>query len=61
MDFYLMFSSILPPPPPGKWVPLGRTVESGLENANLFTSIFWTLIRFLLINAAILKYAVLYE
>ena len=35
MDFYLIFSSILPLPPSGKWVPLGHTVEGGFEKYQL--------------------------
>ena len=38
MDFYSIIKPILrPPPPPGKWVPLGKTSEGGSKNADLFT------------------------
>ena len=50
MDFYLLLKSILLRPPPGKWVPIDRTVEGGSKIPELFTGGRWPLLQILLIR-----------
>ena len=61
MQFCSIFRYIQCHPPPGKWVPYGQTVEGGYKHSSFFTGIWWNFIRIVWINAAIIKYTVLYE
>ena len=54
MELYLVLKSILCRFSPVKWLQLGRMLGGGLKNAKLSTSVLWTLIHILLINAAII-------
>ena len=54
MEFNFVLKFILRRFPPGNWVPLGRTVEGGLKNADFFTGVQCPLLHILLINAAII-------
>ena len=54
MQFYSIIISILHRFPPGKWVPLGQTMEGGSKKSDLFTGVHWPLIHILLINASII-------
>ena len=54
MDFYSILISILRRFPPGKWVPLGQTVEGGSKQSDLFIGIRWPPLLILMINAAII-------
>ena len=53
MQFYSTFIYILRQLPPGKWVPLGQTVEGESKNSDSFTGVLWNVLRVLLINADI--------
>ena len=53
MQFCSIFRSVLRRLPPGKWVTLGHTVEGGSKNSDLFTNVWWHLIRVLPKNADI--------
>ena len=55
MEFYIIFSSILLPPP-GKWVPLGRTVEGSFEKRRLLRQRPMAPAMFPSDKAAILEY-----
>ena len=55
MQFYSIFRYIARRFPPGKWVSLGQTVESGSKNSNFFTGVRWHLLQVLLINADIIS------
>ena len=61
MQFYSLLTSILRRFPPGKWVPLGQTMEGGSKNAEFFTGVQWPLLHVLLINAPIISDTVLSE
>ena len=54
MDFYSILISILLWFPPGKWVPLGQTVEDGSKHSVFFIGIQWPPLSILLINDAII-------
>ena len=55
MGFYSILISILRRFLPGKWVPLGQTVEDGSKNADFFTGVQWPLLHVLLIYVAIIS------
>ena len=61
MDFFYIIISILRWFPPGKWVPLGKTVEGGSKHLELFIGIQWPPLCILLINAAIISDTALSE
>ena len=61
MQFYSTFIYILRQLPPGKWVPLGQTVEGESKNSDSFTGVLWNVLRVLLINADINSDSALYE
>ena len=54
MQFYSILVSILHRFPPGKWVPLGQTMEGGSKKYDPFAAVHWPLIHILLINAYII-------
>ena len=61
MQFYLILISILHRLPPGKWAPLGQTMECGKKNADLFTGAQWPLLHLLQINVSIISDTALSE
>ena len=59
MQFYSILISVLLWFPPGKWVPLGQTVEDGSKHSEFFIGNRWPPLRILMINAAIISETVL--
>ena len=53
MQFYSILIPILHWFHPGKWVPLGQTIEGGSKHYDLFTAVHWPLIHIFLINVYI--------